>query len=262
MTKMSWIRSSKGITLLAVLVVAFGAAGVVTAASVSADAPAEAQVGDEITVSATISDVYETSEEWRLNGTTELRNVTGWEVTKVTPSGDENTTRFGGSTTFEVPITGAENLDHVEVSITGDVPPIEAFSYDPPQTFAAADFNRVEGNNENDIETIAVHHFTEESKQTREVIDEASAAVEDGDSEDARQTLENAIGVFDGESDENFGEARSLAEDAQSTADSAQQSAQTMQLVLYGVGALVVIALLGGGIYYWRSQQDDYDKLR
>ena len=258
---MSWIRSSKGITLLAVLVFAFAAVGVVTAASVSADVPAEAQVGEEITVSATISDVYETSKEWTLNGTTELDNVTGWEVTKVTPSGDENTTRFGGSTTFDVPITGAENLDHIEVSITGTVPPVEQFSYDPPQSFAAADFTRIEGNNENDIETITVHHYTAESSQTRAVIDEASEAVEDADSQDARDTLDSAIGVFDG-SGENFGEARNLAENAKSTAESAKQSAQTTQLVLYGVGALVVIALLGGGVYYWRSQQDDYDKLR
>ncbi|WEL16506.1 putative membrane protein [Halorhabdus sp. SVX81] len=243
------------------LVFAFAAVGAVTAASVSADAPAEAQVGEEITVSATVSDVYETSEQWRLNGTTELRNVTGWEVTKVTPSGDENTTRFDGSTSFEVSIAGEENLDHVEVSITGTVPPVEQFSYDPPQSFVGADFTRIQGDNVNSIETVSIHHFTEESSQTRTLIDEANEAVEDADSQDARSTLESAIGVFDG-SGENFGEARDLAEDAKSTAESAQQSAQTTQLVLYGVGALVVLALLGGGIYYWRSQQDDYDKLR
>lgn len=256
---MSWIRSSKGITLLAVLVFAFATVGVVTAASVSADTPAEAQVGEEITVSATISDVYETSEEWTLNGTTELQNVTGWEVTKVTPSGDENTTRFGGSTTFDVPITGEENLNHVEVSITGTVPPIEQFSYDPPQSFAAADFNRVEGNNVNDIETITVHHYTAESSDTRDAIDEADAAVNDTSSDEAQSDLSGAISSFE---NGNFPNAKNLSESALDAAESAKQSAQTTQLVLYGVGALVVIALIGGGIYYWRSQQDDYDKLR
>ncbi|ACV11477.1 conserved hypothetical protein [Halorhabdus utahensis DSM 12940] len=258
---MSWIRSSKGVTLLAVLMVAFAGVGVVTAVSVSPDAPAEAQVGEEITVSATISAVYEPSSEWTLNGTTELRNVTGWEVTKITPSGDENTTRFDGSTSFEVPITSDENLDRIDVSITGDVPPVETFSYDPPQSFVGADFTRIEGNNENDIETISIHHYTENSSQTRALLDEASTAVENASSQDARDTLDNAIGVFNG-GGENFQQARSLAEDAKDTAESAKQSAQTTQLVLYGVGALVVLALIGGGIYYWRSQQNDYDKLR
>ncbi|WP_181685761.1 hypothetical protein [Halorhabdus salina] len=258
---MSWIRSSKGLALLAVLVLTFAAVGAVTAASVQADAPAEAQVGEEITVSATITDVYETADQWQLNGTTELRNVTGWTVTKVTPSGEETTTQFDGATDFEVAITGEENIDHINVTITGDVPSVEDYSYDPPQSFVAADFNRVQGNNVNDIETISVHHYTEESNQTRQVIDEARQAVEESDSEDANATLTNAIGVFNG-GGENFAEARSLAKDAKNTAESAEQSAQTTQLILYGVGALVVLALIGGGIYYWRSQQESYDKLR
>ncbi|MFB6128246.1 MAG: hypothetical protein ABEJ47_00645 [Halorhabdus sp.] len=257
---MSWIRSSKGITLLAVLVVAFAAVGVVTAASVTAvDAPAEAQVGEEITVSATISDVYETSDQWTLNGTTELQNVTGWEVTKVTPSGAENTTRFSGSKTFSVGISAEENLDHVNVSITGTVPPVETFSYDPPQSFVAAKFVRVQGNNVNDIETITVHHYTNESQTARNVIDEAWKVVNGSNSQSAWETLNTSIDVFEGE---NFQEAKDLARNAKQTARNAKQSAQTTQLILYGVGALVVIALVGGGIYYWRSQQNDYDKLR
>jgi len=256
---MSWIRSSKGITLLAVLVFAFAAVGVVTAVSVSADAPAEAQVGEEITVSATISDVYETSEQWTLNGTTQLQNVTGWEVTKVTPSGDENTTRFDGSTTFDVPISAEENLDHVNVSITGDVPPIETFSYDPPQSFVGADFTRIEGNNENAIETITVHHFTTDSSDARALIDEADEAVNETSSDEAQSDLSGAISSFE---NGNFPNAKNLSQSAIDAAESAKQSQQTTQLVLYGVGALVLLALLGGGIYYWRSQQDDYDKLR
>jgi hypothetical protein len=226
---------------------------------VQADAPAEAQVGEEITVSATITDVYETADQWRLNGTTELRNVTGWTVTKVTPSGETNTTQFDGATDFEVAITGEENIDHINVTITGDVPPVEQFSYDPPQSFVAANFDRIQGNNVNDIETITVHHYTNESKQARQLIDEAIAAVNDTSSNDAQSDLDSAISAFE---NKNFPNAKDLSQSAIDAAESAEQSQQTTQLILYGVGALVVLALLGGGVYYWRSQQESYDKLR
>ncbi|WP_195837567.1 hypothetical protein [Halorhabdus sp. CBA1104] len=256
---MSWIRSSKGVALLAVLVLTFAAVGAVTAASVQTDTPDEAQVGEEITVSATITNVYETSDQWRLNGTTALTNVTGWTVTKVTPSGEENTTQFDGATDFEVAISGEENLKHVNVTITGDVPPVEAYSYDPPQSFTAAQFDRVQGNNVNEIRTISVHHYTPDSQSARQLIDEADQAVNDSSSDDARSDLDSAISAYE---NENFPNAENLSQSAIDAAESAEQSAQTTQLILYGAGGLVVLVLVGGGIYYWRSQQESYDKLR
>jgi len=255
---MSWIRSSKGITLLAVLALSIAAVGTVTAVTVDSNAPSEVQAGDATSVTVTISDVYEDSDQWTLTGSTGLVDVQGWEVTKVTPSGEAGTSTFDGET-FEVPIESGENLDHVNVTVTGTVPEIQAFSYDPPQSFEAMTLTREGGGDVEEIETISVHHYTSDSADARSVLNDARAAVENSDSDEARSELDNAIASFN---DGSFGPAESNAQDAIEAAESAESSAQTMQYVLYGVGAIVVLALIGGGIYYYRSQQDDYDKLR
>ena len=255
---MSWIRSSKGITLLAVLALSVAAAGTVTAVSVTSDAPAEAQVGETVSITTSLSDVYEDAENWQLNGETALEDVSGWEVTKVTPSGETNTTQFENAS-FDVPVQSSENIDHINVTVTGTVPSVEQYSYDPPQTFDAVTLTRLNDNQATDITTIDVHHYTSDSQASRDVLDEAATAVNDSDSEDAQSELDNAIASFN---DGSFGPAESNAQDAIDAAESAESSQQTMQLVLYGVGAIVVIALIGGGIYYYKSQQDDYDKLR
>ncbi|WP_136688900.1 hypothetical protein [Halorhabdus amylolytica] len=255
---MSWIRSSKGITLLAVLALTLVAVGTGAAVTVDTNAPSEAQAGEVTSVTITISDVYEDADQWTLTGSTGLVDVQGWEVTKVTPSGEGGTSTFDGET-FEVPIEAGENLDHVNVTVTGTVPQVQAFSYDPPQSFEAVTLTREGGGQVEEIETVSIHHYTPDSKDARGVIEEAEAAVNDSDSQDARNRLNTAISAFE---DGSFDTARTAAADAQDTAESAESSAQTMQYVLYGVGAIVVLALIGGGIYYYRSQQDDYDKLR
>ena len=156
-------------------------------------------------------------------------------------------------------IEAGENLDHVNVTVTGTVPEVEAFSYDPPQSFEAMTLTREGGGDVAEIETVSVHHYTSDSADARSVLDDARSAVNNSDSDEARNRLDTAISAFE---DGSFDAARTAAEDAKSTAESAESSAQTMQYVLYGVGAIVVLALIGGGIYYYRSQQDDYDKLR
>jgi hypothetical protein len=258
--KMSWIRSSKSTAVLVLLLVAAAAVG--TAAAVTTDAteaPEEAQVGDEVTVSVTLTDLYNESDNWTLNGTTELNNVTGWEVTKVQPNGNENTESFDGQTAFQTSIESADNLDSVRVTITGDVPAVEQYSYEPRQTFVGADLDRIVGENVNDVEEVTIHHYTNESDEARAAIEEAEEAVNASDSSEAQETLESAISAYD---NGNFPNALNLAEEAQNDAESAQQSAQTTQMLLIGGGVLVLLLVIGGGFYYYRSQQDDYDKLR
>lgn len=258
--KMSWIRSSKSTAVLVLLLVAVAAVGTAAAVTTaSTEAPEEASVGEEVTVSVTLTDLYNESDNWTLNGTTQLNNVTGWEVTKIQPNGSENTESFDGQTAFETRVESADNLDSIEVTITGDVPAVEQFSYEPRQTFVAADLNRIVGENVNDVEEVTVHHYTNESRDARAAIDEAESAVNGTDSSEAQETLASAISAYD---NGNFPNAIDLAEEAQNDAESAEQSAQTMQLILLGGGALVLVVLLGGGFYYYRSQKDDYDKLR
>jgi len=259
---MSWIRSSKSTALLVLLVVSVAAVGTAAAVTVSStDAPEEAEVGEEITVSMTITDLYEEDDSWTLNGTTQLGNVSGWTVTKIQPNGNEEviSDQFEGQQSFDVDITSEENLAEVQVEITGNVPAIEQPSYRPRQTFTAASLSRVRGDNAEEINTVSVHHYTNESRSARNAIADAEEAVNASGSSDAEETLQSAINVYEGE---NYDEATNLAQDAQETAESAQESEETMQLILIGVGVVVVVLLIGGGVYYWRSQQQDYDKLR
>jgi len=256
---MSLIPSSKGTTALVALVIAMAAVG--TAAAVTApdtSAPDEAQVGEEVSVSVTLSNLYSDNDEWTLRGTTQLTNVTGWEVTKVRPAGN-TTEEYTGQDSFETNINRADNVTDVVVTITGDAPPIEEFQYDPPQQFEAAKLAQAVGQGESDIETVQVHHYTNESRQALNAIRDAEEAVEGSDSNDARNRLEQAKDAYNVG---NFGNAESIANDAKNTANEAKSSQDTMTLILYGVGALVVLALIGGGVYYYRNQQDSYDKLR
>ena len=257
---MSWIRSSKSTALLVLFVLAVAAVGTATAVSVdSTDAPEEAQVGDEITVTVTLTDLYNESDNWTLNGSTQLTSVTGWEVTKIQPNGNENTESFDGQQAFETEIASGDNLEEVELTITGNVPEVENYTYRPRQTFVAGEFNRVVGQNVNQIDSVEVHHYTNESRTARQAIADAESVVNGSDSQDAQSRLQTAIDAFE---DSSFDVAQTNAEDARNTAESAEESAQTTQLIIYAVVALVVLGLVGGGIYYWRSQQDDYDKLR
>lgn len=260
MTKMSWIRSSKSTALLALLLVTVAAVGTATAVTASAtSAPEEAQVGEEVTVTVTLTDLYAENDDWTLNGTTQLQNVTGWEVTKVQPNGSSTTESFDGQQSFQTEIASADNLERVNLTITGDVPAVENYTYDPRQTFVAANLDRIKGDNVNQIREVTIHHYTEQSRQARQAIDDAAEAVDGSGSDEAQSDLDRAISVFESG---NFDDASSLAQDAQDAAESAEQSQQTLQLALYGAGALVVLALIGGGAYWYRSQQDDYDKLR
>lgn len=258
--KMSWIRSSKGTTLAVLLLVSVAAVGTAAAVSVSAtSAPEEARVGEEVTVSVTLTDLYSENSDWTLEGSTELRNVTGWEVTKIQPNGNTNTETFSGQQSFSTQIASAENLERVNLTITGDVPPIEEHSFRPPQSFVGADLDRVVGENTNNIEQVTVVHYTNRSRAVRNSILQAEQAVNGSNSDQARSRLNASIQAYN---DESFDSANTSAADALDTAQNAQESQETTQLLLYAGGAVVLLLLIGGGVYYWRSQQDDYDKLR
>ena len=115
------------------------------------------------------------------------------------------------------------------------------------------------GGSTNDIGSWSAHHFTEESGDARDALDEARAAVDASGSEEAQSTFEKAVSAF--ESGNSFGLATDLATDAESQAQQAQQSSQTMQMAIYAGGGLLALGAVVGGVFYWRSQQDSYDKL-
>jgi hypothetical protein len=248
------------VCLLALSVASVPAAGVsVGDSTVTSDA----EVGTQITATVTLTELYQDPqlESWTLEGETELTDVT-WTVEYYDQTGARvNQQSFDGQSFSGAEISAQDGTSEVQVRITGTVPEVEEYSYDPAQSFTVLDLTQArEGGSSNDIDSWSATHYTAESREARTAIDDAAAAVEEVNSEEATQLLENAIEVYNGDGDE-FPTAIDLANQAQQEAESTQQSNQLTRLALYGVGGLVVIGLLVGGFLYWRSQQGGPDKL-
>ncbi|QLH77071.1 hypothetical protein HZS55_07090 [Halosimplex rubrum] len=257
---MSWIRSSKSAALVALLALSLVAVGTAGAISVSpGEVPDESQVGETVTTTVTVEDPFvDMNDQWALRGSTELTNVS-WTVT-VLQQGEEVDQASYGEQSFEQALNASNGGDTVEIELTGDTPAIENYTYEPVETYTLYDFDTVQGSSTSDLNETSVHHYTNASKDAREAIDDANAAInESGGNDQAEEQRDRAISAYE---NGNFGNAESLAGDAQSQAEQAQQSAQRNQTILMGVGALVVLALIGGGIYYWRSNQDEPTKLQ
>jgi len=260
MTKMSWIRSSKSAALVALLALSLVAVGTAGAISVSpGEVPSETQVGETVTTTVTVEDPFvDMPDEWTLQGSTELTNVS-WTVT-VRQQGEQVSQETFGEQSFDHPLNASNGGDTVVVELTGDTPAVENYTYEPAETYTLYDFDTVQGSSTNDLNATAVHHYTNASKSARQAIDDANAAInESGGNDQAEEQRDRAISAYE---NGNFGNAESLAGDAQSQAEQAQQSAQRNQTILMGVGALVVLAIIGGGIYYWRSNQNEPTKLQ
>jgi hypothetical protein len=269
MTKMNSNRYSKLATLLVVMTVLTAAVPAASAlATVQADdAPEEAQVGEEVTVTYTLTDLYEgdTPRQYTLRGDTNLTNAS-WSVTAFDSAGDQigQTENYGGSS-FEHPVSADDDVARLEVTVTGTVPEIANLSYDPAETFFLTEFTEVrDGGGSTTIDTWQTHHYTEDSREARDAIEAAEADIDDArdngaDVADAEDDLDNAVGFYEaGE----FDKAIENAESAQNAAEQSQSSAQTQELLLYGGVALVALFVLGGGGYVlYQRQQDDYDKL-
>lgn len=262
MTKTSWSRFSKlaVVCLLALSVASVPAAGVsVGDSTVTSDAA----VGEQITATVTLTELYQNPqlESWTLEGETELTDVT-WTVEYYDQTGARVSQQsFDGQSFSGAEIAAADGTSEVQVRITGTVPEVEEYSYDPAQSFTVLDLTQArEGGSSNDIDSWSATHYTEESREARNAIDDATAATEGVDSQEADRLRENAIEAYNGNGDE-FSLAIDLASQAQEQAEQTQQSNQLTRLALYGAGGLVVIGLLVGGFLYWRSQQSGPDKL-
>jgi len=255
---MSWIRSSEAGAVLVLLAVTLAAVGTAAALSASAEnVPEDARAGTEINATITVEDPFtDTADQWTLQGHTELEGAT-WLVTVFDQGERVDRATFDGQN-FEMPLNRSDGGDEVVFELEGTTPAVENHTYSPPERFTMARLNRTEEGIDEDINTWRVHHYTNDSREARQAIDSAAAAINATDNEDAERSLQQAISSYN---NGNFENALSNARDAENAAQQAEQSQQTMQLALFGVGGLVVLLLIGGGIHYWRSQQDDYDKL-
>jgi hypothetical protein len=269
MTTMNSNRYSKLTALLLVLAVALAAVSPAAAvASVEADGvPGEAAVGEEVTVTYTLNELYsgDTPRQWTLQGETNLTNAT-WTVTAYDNAGDQvgQSQSYGGES-FQQQVDADSDVAELEVTVTGTVPEVSEWSYDPEERFLVTEFTEVrDGGGTTNIDSFDAHHYTADSKEARQTIADAEAAIADAESggadvSEAENTLENAVNFYENGDFEN---AISNAEDARSEAEDSESSAQTRSMLLYGgVGLVALLALGGGGYLLYQRQQDDYDKL-
>ncbi|WP_136600906.1 hypothetical protein [Salinigranum halophilum] len=264
MTKTNLSRFS---SLLLVLLVLCSAAAPAAALTVGdATVPDEAAVGSQVEATMTLTELYQnpTLEQWQLRGETELRDVT-WSVSYVDQTGATvGREEFDGQNFTSSQISAADGTAEVRIRVSGTVPPVASYSYDPEQTFVVASLTQARaGGNTNAIDTWESHHFTSASDGARNALDDAQVAIDSARENgagvgEAENTFEQAVNAYESE---NFDLATELANEARSQAESAQQSQQTLTLALYAVGGLVVVALVVGGFFYWRSQQDTHDPL-
>lgn len=250
------MNSNRYSRLLLVLVALLLSAGVVTGVSVSQDqGPSEAEVGRQVEASYTLTQLYQepSYESWTLQAQTEMINVT-WTFRLVDQAGNVVETNNADGQQVSQPVAIDDGVDQVKVQVVGEVPAIQNYTYNPPTSFLVAGFvHSREGGTTETIEVFGARSFTAESEEARLAIAEAESAIEAaGGNAEAEATLANAISAYEAE---NFDNAINLAEQAEQRASSAQQTQQRNQLIIYGVVALVVIAIIVGAVLWYRSQK-------
>ena len=264
MTRTSWSRCFS--LLVCLLLVASSAAPAAAVTVGDTTVPEEGQVDEQVTAEIQLTELYQnpTLERWQLSGRTALQEVT-WVVEYYDQTGARTGQReFSGQEFSGAVVDANEGTSEVVVRVTGTVPPVSAYSYDPPQQFLVAELTRgQEGGASSTVETWRTHHFTDRSDSARAALDEARAAIDAAESAgaaptDAEQSFASATDAY---RNENFDNAERLATRATDEAESARAGAERRRTLLFGGAGVLALAVLVGGAWYWRSQQDSYDKL-
>jgi hypothetical protein len=223
-------------------------------------------VGTDVDQTITITELHQSPqvEEWTLEAGTELESAE-WTITYLDQAGEEikQTSHEGQNITSDT-LSTENNIDAIEVRVRGTVPQLDGYTYPEEETIAIMALTQAPANDvTNDFATIEVHAYTEASEQARENLDAASDAIETAreqgaDVSDVESTFQSAVSSYE---NGNFENANRLAQQAQENANAKVQSSQQTQTILYAVGGLLVLLVIGGGAYWYRSQQDSYDKL-
>jgi hypothetical protein len=264
MTRTNWSRCSSVLVVCLLLALVAAPAAAVTVGETTV--PEEGQVDEQVTATVQLTELYQnpTLERWQLSGRTALRNVT-WVVEYYDQTGARTDQQeFTGQQFSGAEVAADDGTSEVVVRVTGTVPPVTEFSYDPPQEFLLMTLTRgSQGGASGAVGTWRAHHFTATSDSARGTLDEARDAIEGAESSganpgDARESFTSAVDAYE---NRNFDNAERLATRATEEAGSAQSGAEQRRLLLFGGAGLLGLAVVVGGVYYWRSRQDDYDKL-
>lgn len=276
MTKMNSTRYSRlfACCLVAMLALSAVATPVMAVSVDSEDVPSEAEVGTQYEASVTLTDLYSENNNWQLNVSTELTGDPLWTVEYIGVDGDvtDEVTRTGQNVT--VSERNVESpISEVRVTVEGTVPEVGNWSYEPQPSFLAMELAQVPVTSDGStgapstIETWTAAHYTADSKEARDAITSAEDAIASadeagGDVGAAENSLEDAKRFY---SNEDFEAAMTNAEEAEQQANDAEQAAQssqqTQQLLIYAGVGVVVLLLIGGGVYWYRQNQQDTSRL-
>lgn len=241
-------------------------AGVAPAAAVSVaetDAPDSAEVGTQVTATVTLTELYRNPDlgEWQLAGSTELTDVT-WTVMWYDQTGARvGQESYDGRNFSGAPVSSDESHAEVRVRVSGTVPQIGGYTYDPQPSFALFSLDQTRsGGASNAIASRNATHYTPASREARQALDTAAAAIEEaGNPAEAQATFDSAVSAYNSG---NFDNAVTLANRAAEEAEEARSTQRRNRLLLYGSAGVVALAVVvGGGFLLWRSRQGDYDRL-
>jgi tetratricopeptide (TPR) repeat protein len=167
----------------------------------------------------------------------------------------------------------ASPVDKIRLSVEGEVPEVANFSYANEETFTALSVAQVPVASDGQlgapstIESFDVHHYTADSQEAREAIDAAADAIAEAeeagaDTEAAESSLGDAKAFYrNGDFDQALANAEEAETQAEDALDAKQSSEQMTQFIMIGVGVLVVLALAGGGYYWYKQNQQDTSRL-
>ena len=247
--------------LLSVLVTGLLAAAILTAPaaavqSTALDAPDDAEAGTDFEATYELTDLFTDFEQWTLAGETSVTSVT-WTVTQYDQAGNQVRQESYDGQAFTQSVDIDTGVSRIEVRVRGTTPGFETPTYDPPQRFTAAALTlERQGGTQQAIDTDAAHHYTQQSRSTREKIEDAEAVVDRSGDDRSRDTLESAISAFEAG---NYDNADRLADRAESEA---QRNARTRRTLLYGGGAVLLLVVLGAGWYVYQSRKQGPSRLR
>jgi len=252
---MSWIRSSEGAILGALLVVVVvGTAGTAAALSVSGSPPGSSQVGSTVSMTATIEQPFSGNApaQYTLQGETELANASFTVVAMDQQNNTVNRVDSPGPS-FEMPLDLENGAVRVEVRVNnGQVPALTGFDYRDMsvENYTVLSLERVKNGAATDIETFSAHRHTADSQAARAAIDEAVAAVDDSASSDAKSALNDSISFYNTGS---FDQAIDNANDAKEKAEASGGGS----MLLFGAIAVVALVVIVVGLYLWRGSGEE-----
>jgi cobalamin biosynthesis Mg chelatase CobN len=240
------------------LAISLMAVGTAAALSVSGNAPAPAQNGTDVSMTATIQDPFENApDQWTLRGDTELESAT-WTVEAYDQRGNIVTREDATGANVTQQLNFSSGVTRVNVSVSGTVPDLTTFNYENRSAENYTAMSLTQQNGDAVDRTWESHRFTNDSQAARDAIDDAAAAVDNASGSAGQDDLDRAIDAYN---NGNFDNAISLAEDAESTAEE-NTSDGGLPIALIAGAVVVLLVVVGGGVYYWQSQQQDTSRLQ